>query len=204
MSWFSRGRGSSDSKGQQPAVEPFVANDQIVARVDDLMNRWNDAVGNDAKMRATASDISSAAGIDEKFYMSGAWIGNPAMVHERPWQMLAAVAQRAAEQGNYVLAGRIFGFVSLWSTQIAPSLRPADWFDMRLDKVPPALEAEIAVIGFNSLRQLPKDQTIFSNTTGTATAGELLPAAALTLVQAAAKGVAVDAGIMADAQVVLG
>ncbi|HEX5441920.1 MAG TPA: hypothetical protein VFW76_13610 [Ktedonobacterales bacterium] len=178
MGWFSRKNQTSDNRGKQAADEPFVADDQIVARVAHLMAMWNDAVGDDARMRATASGISSTAGVDDHFLMSAAWIDNPAVLHERPWQMLAAVALRAAQQGDYVLAARIFGFTSFWGTQIAPHLRPADWFDMRLEHVPPAIDVNIASTALGALRHLADDQIIFSNATGSVTAADLRIAAA--------------------------
>jgi len=204
MGWFSKKHSPSDDQGRKAASAPFVADDQIVAQVARLMAMWNDAVGNDAKMRATASGISSAAGVDDRFYMSGAWIDNPAVLRERPWQMLAAVALRASVQGDHLLAARIFSFTSFWGRQIAPQLRPADWFDMRLAEVPPAIEVEIATIGFRSLRQLPSDQVIFSNATGSVDTGALSFAAASALTEASEKGLTVDAADLMAARGILG
>ena len=178
---------------------PFIADDQIVAQVARLMTMWNDAVGSDAKMRATASGISSAAGLNDLQQA----ISNPSLI-ERPWKMLAAVALRANQTGDPGLAARIFGFTHFWSTQIAPQLRPADWFDMRLDKVPPILETEIASIAIGSLRQLAADQVIFGNATGSMTAGDLKLAAANVLVRAQSQGVPVSDTAMAQARGVLG
>jgi len=204
MGWFSRKPSPSGDQRRQAADEPFVADDQIVARVAHLMAMWNDAVGNDAKMRATASGISSTAGVDDHFFMSGAWIDNPAVVRERPWQMLAAVALRAARQGDHVLAARIFGFTSFWVTQIAPHLRPADWFDMRLEHAPPTTEVEIASTALGALRQLPEDQIIFSNATGAMGSGDLIIAAANVIIHAPEKGVPVDEATLATARGILG
>lgn len=204
MGWFSRKPSPSDDRRRQAADKPFVADDQIVARIGELMVMWNDTVGNDARMRATASGISSAAGVDDHFYMSGAWIDNPAVVHERPWQMLAAVALRATQQGDHVLAARIFGFTSFWETHIAPHLRPADWFDMRLEHVPPAIEVDIASIALEALRQLPESQIIFSNATGALGAGDLIIAAANVIAHAPEKGVPVDEAIFSMARSILG
>ncbi len=204
MGWFSRKRTSSDDQRRQAADEPFVADDQIVARVAHLMAMWNDAVGNDARMRATASGISSTAGVDDHFLMSAAWIDNPAAIRKRPWQMLAAVALRASQQSDHVLAARIFGFTSFWVTNIAPHLRPADWFDMRLEYAPPAIEVEIASTALGALRQLTDDQTIFSNSTGSVTAADLRIAAANVIFHAPEKGVPVDEASLAAARRVVG
>jgi hypothetical protein len=198
MGWFSGKNSSSGGQGQPTPDEPFVADDQIVARVAQLMVMWNDAVGNDAMMRATARSISSAAGLNE---LDEA-VMNPALL-QRPWKMLAAVIHRAAQSGDNILVGRILGFISLWSTQIAPHLRPADWFDMLLDKVPPAIEADIASVAFSPLRQLPDNTIIFHNATGSVTAADLRIAAAQLLVGATAKGVSVDDTLLSAARSLL-
>lgn len=202
MPLFPRKHNPSDDQRRQ--AEPFVADDKIVARVAHLMQMWNDAVGNDAKMRATASGISSTAGVDDHFLMSAAWIDNPAVIGERPWQMLAAVALRAAQQGDHVLAARIFGFTSFWVTNIAPHLRPADWFDMRLVYAPLAIEVDIASTALGALRQIPDDQIIFSNVTGSVTAADLRIAAAQVIVHAPEKGVPVDESTLSAARSVVG
>lgn len=204
MGLFSKKQPSDAESKQQAASEPFVADDQTVARVAELMKMFNDAVGNDAMMRATASGISSAAGVTDQFLMSGAWVNNPTLVAERPWQMLAAVALRAAQNTDHFLVARIFGFISFWGTQIAPHLGPADWFDMRLDKAPPAIEAEIATVALGSLQRLSGDWIIFSNDTGSITAGNLTILAASVLVHAPEQGISVDESALAAARSIVG
>ena len=199
MGWFSKKRSSNANWEQQTAREPFIADDQTIVRVAELMRMFNEAVGNDAMLRATASSVSSAAGLDDIKQA----VHNPALL-EQPWKMLAAVALRAAQNGDHFLAARIFGFISVWGTQIAPHLGPADWFDMRLDKIPPVIEAEIAAVALGSLQQLSDEQVIFGNATGSLTAGVLTRAAAIVIVDAPEKGIPVADVVMAVAKDVVG
>lgn len=199
MGLFGKKRSSDTDLKHQVASKPFVADDQIIARVAELMRMFNDAVGNDAMLRATASSISSAAGLDDIKQA----VYNPALL-EQPWKMLAAVALRAAQNDDHFLAARIFGFTSVWGTQIAPHLGPADWFDIRLDKIPPVIEAEIAAVALGSLQQLSDEQVIFGNATGSLTAGVLTRAAAIVIVDAPEKGIPIADVVMAAAKGVVG
>ena len=176
MGMFSRDRQASDADRQQPVVEPFTTDDSTVACVEALLHWWHDAVGNDLAMRAIARAIASTAGLHD---LESA-IFTPALI-ERPWRMLAAVARHAATTGNHVLVAQIFSFMLAWSAQIAPYLRPADWFDLRLDQIPPACEVEIAAVALSSFRQLPNEQMIFRSVTGSVTAGDLVTASLSTL-----------------------
>ncbi|HEY7092380.1 MAG TPA: hypothetical protein VH393_04335 [Ktedonobacterales bacterium] len=171
MRRFSSGCGASDSTTPKLAVEPFVTDDHIVNCVEALLRWWTDAVGNDPAMRGIARAIASVAGLHGL---------EPAIITseliERPWRMLAAVARRAATTGNHVMVAQIFSFTSVWSAQIAPYLRPADWFDLRLDQIPPAYTVEIAAVTLSSFRQLPNEQVIFRSVTGSVTVGDLVTA----------------------------
>jgi len=184
--------------------EPFIADDQTMARVAELMRMFNDAVGNNAMEDATARGISSAAGLHDVKQLLVADGDKIKALMDRPWKMLAAVALRAAQNGDYVLAGRIFGFTYHWETQIAPQLTREDRAEVLLFNSPPAIEAEIATVALGSLQQLPGDQAILSNATGSLTAGVLTRAAAIVLVDAPEKGVPVDDVVMATAKSVLG
>lgn len=203
MGWFSKKRPSDADRKQQAANEPFIADDQTVARVAELMRMFNDAVGNDAMLRTTARNISSAAGLHSLEQMLGTNV--PAEVwFARPWKMLAAVAHRAAQNGDHILTARIFGFTFFWGTAIVPHLGRGDFFDLLLTGSPYAIEIEIATVAFNSLQQLPDGQIIFANATESVTVGDLTHIAANMLVQAPEKGVLVDQSVMAAAKSVVG
>ena len=203
LGFFSKKRSSDADRERQAASEPFIADDQTMARVAELMRMFNNAVGNDAMLRTTAKGISSAAGLrDFEQFLGG---NTPAEVWlERPWKMLVAVALRAAQSGDHILAARIFGFTSYWDLAIAPQLGHGDFFDLLLTGSPPAIEVEIATVAFGSLQQLPDNQVIFANATESVTAGDLTRVAANLLVQAPEKGIPVDNVVMLEALVRLG
>ena len=202
MGWFSKKRSSDADRKQRVASEPFVADDQTIARVAELMRMFNDASSFD-RQHAIGGGICSVAGSGnfEQFVRAKVdaeeWFG-------RPWKMLAAVALRAAQNGDHVLAGRIFGFTYMWDTSIAPQLDRADLVDVPMQSCPSAIEAAIASVAFSSLQQLSGDQIIFGNTTGSLTAGVLTRAAAIVIVGAPEKGVPVDGVVMTTAKSVVG
>jgi hypothetical protein len=199
MGWFSKKQSSDADRNQQAMSKPFIADDQIVARVAELMTMFNDAVGNDAMLRTTARGISSAAGLASAEHMLRMNI--PAEVWmDRPWKMLAAVALRMSQNGGHFLAARIFGFTSYWGLLNAPYITPADFFDVLLTNCPPVIEAEIAAIAFISLLLLPAEQVIFSNATESVTVGHLTWTAANVLVHAPEKGIQVDDVVLATAK----
>jgi hypothetical protein len=199
MGFLSKQPAFNEPGKEQSASRPFIADDQTVARVNELMARFNDAAGDDSRMRAVASAISSAAGLDDlKQTFHEPWM------LQRPWQMLAAAALRAAQDGDHTLAVRIFGFTSFWGTQIAPLLGPADWYELRLDKIPLAIETEIASTALGSLQQLPDDLVILGNETGSLTVAMLKFAAANTIITAQQRGVAVSDIILDAAHTVVG
>jgi hypothetical protein len=205
MGWFSKKRSSDADRQRQAASEPFVADDQTVARVAELMKLFNNAVGdpNPAIAYATAKGINSAAGLGSIEQMLG--MKTPAeLLFQRPWKMLAAVALRAAQSGDHILAVRIFGFTYFWGTLIAPHMSQSDRFDVLLTSSPPAIEVEIATIAFHLLQQLPVGQVIFGNAMATVTTEMLTRTAAIVLVDAPEKGVPVDDVVMAAAKSVVG
>ena len=166
---------------------------------------FNDAVGdpNPTISYATAKGISSLAGLasGEQMIKEGALMHIPAeLLFERPWKMLAAVTLCAAQNGDPVLAVRIFGFTYFWGTLISPHMSHADMFDVLLLKSPPSIEVEIAAIAFISLLLLSAEQVIFSNATESVTVGQLTWTAANVLVHAPEKGIPVDDVVLATAK----
>jgi hypothetical protein len=115
MGLFSRDRKSAAENSPEAEI---IADEHMVARVATLMNDFNAAVGSDSQMRATASAIASAAGLHDLKQA----VTQPSML-DRPWRMLAAVATRSAQDGNFALAAQVFGFVEYWNAQIKASAR---------------------------------------------------------------------------------
>jgi hypothetical protein len=84
------------------------------------------------------------------------------MLYRRQGKMLAAVAHHAAENGDYLLAGRIWGFTHYWNSAIAPQLSKADWVEVLMSPSGAAAETEFASIAFHSLAQVPASQVILA------------------------------------------
>lgn len=202
MGWFSKKQSSDADRKQRVASEPFIVDDQTIARVAELMRMFNDA-GSFDRQHAIGGGICSVAGSGNfgQFVRAKVdaeeWFG-------RPWKMLAAVALRAAQKGDHVLVGRIFGFTYIWDTSIYPKLGRADLVDVMMQSCPPAIEVAIATVAFSSLQQLSGDQVIFSDDTGSLTARVLIVAAATVLVHAPEKGIPVDDAVIATAKSVVG
>jgi hypothetical protein len=206
MSLFSKKRSSDAEPKQQGASEPFIVDDQIVARIAELMRMFNDAGGNFERVTAIASNISSAAGLHSlEQLLRGEGVDSIREWMDRPWKMLAAVAQRSAQNADHFLVARIFGFMFILGTLMEPHLTRADWVEMLMSSSPPpAVEAEIATVTLGSLQRLQGDWIIFGDTTGSVTAGDFTIAAARMLVQAPEKGVPVDESVLAAAKSIVG
>ncbi len=202
MGWFSKKQSSDADRKQRVASEPFVADEQTMARVAELMTMFNAAQNFDGQL-AVGGGICSVAGSGDFKQFVRAKV-NVEEWFRRPWKMLTAVALRAAQNGDYVLVGRIFGFTYIWGTQIAPQLTRADLIDVPMQSCPPAIETQIATVALGSLQQLPADQVMFSDDTGSLTAGILTRAAAIVIVDAPARGVPVDDIFMATAKSIVG
>jgi hypothetical protein len=202
MGWFSKKRSSDEKPKQRSVSEPFIANDQTVARVAELMRMFNDAGSFDGQ-HAIGGGLCSVAGSGsfEQFVRAKVdadeWF-------DRPWKMLSAVALRAAQNGDHFLVGRILGFTYIWNNSIAPKLDRADVVDVPILSCSPAIEAAIATIAFSSLQQLSGDQVIFSDDTGSLTVAVLTRATAIVIVNAPERGVPVDDVVMSTAKSVLG
>lgn len=204
MSLFSKKRSSDAQQKQQAADEPFIVDDQTVARVAELMRMFNDAGRNFARQHAIGGGLCSAAGVSDFKQLLRVSKSESDELLQRPWKMLAVVALRAAQNGDHFLVARIFGFTYGWNTLIAPQLGPADWVDVPMSNSPSAIEAEIATVALGSLQRLSGDQIIFGDATGSVTAGDFTIAAARVLVQAPEKGVSVDESVMAAAKRIVG
>jgi hypothetical protein len=186
--------------------EPFMAGDQTFVRIAQLMVEFNEAVGDFGSVQAVGGEICSAAGIGTPEQIIEATIamgGDSRVVLNRPWKMLAAVAYQAAQNGTPLLAGRILGFMYYWNTSIVPQLDKADLIAVPLGNCPAPIEVEIAAIAFDALRQMPSDQIILSNATGSMDVRILSRAAATILIHAPEKGMQVDEAMLSAARSVL-
>lgn len=202
MGWFSKKCSSSEGQGREAPDEPFVADDQTVAHVAELMRRFKAATGNsDSNMTyAVARGISSEAGLRDfpQVLSTGLALMN------RPWRMLASTAARAAQNRDHALVADIFGFTWFWQKVALPQLGAMDIAEVLLGACPAPIEAEIATVALGSLLQLPEDQIVFKVGSDAVTVGMLAGAAANMVVHAASQGVPVDAATAIMANTVLG
>jgi hypothetical protein len=205
MGFFSKKRPSDVDREQRAANEPFIADDQTMARVAELMRMFNNTVDdpNPADTYAIGKGISSAAGLHSLEQMLGQMQREKTRAEvwfERPWKMLAAVALRAAEDGDHVLVARIFGFTYAWGALIAPDMGLGDVAEVLLTASPPAIETQIAALALRSLLHFPVDQVIVGTSTASVTAEQLTLTAATVLVDASEKGIPVNGVVLAAAK----
>lgn len=183
MPFFSRDR--SVDRPQSPEVRgDSPVGDATVAQVAELMDRFNQAVGNDQLLRQTIKGIAAAAGLRSQadILRQGSSPVEYMQVLLRPWRMIEAVTGKAAADGNAVLAGKIFGFVFFWYNHLNPLLRPEDGLEFLMEPQAPARTLlDVAALALKPLGQLPAGLPVFSNQTGTMTAGDLTRAAALVI-----------------------
>jgi hypothetical protein len=185
----------------------FVASNAVVARVSELMVLFNLAVGNTDLLYKTATDIAAAAGLNDRTILGD---GHETALQiadrlRRPWRMLEAVAAKAAADGDSILAGRVFSFVFFWFHQIQPIMDSGQSILINMDpQMPRSTLLSIAQSALAPLGSLPGDCVIFSNQTGTLTAGGEARSAALTILDEHQNGAAVPAESLAAARDTLG
>lgn len=185
----------------------FVASSAVVARVSELMDLFNRAVGNTDLLYKTATDIAAAAGLNDRTLLGD---GHESALQiadrlRRPWRMLEAVAAKTAADGDSMLAGRVFSFVFFWFHQIQPIMDSGQSILINMDPQMPRLTLlSIAQSALSPLRSLPGDWVIFSNQTGTLTASDEARSAALTILDEHKNGAAVPAESLAAARETLG
>lgn len=195
MGFFSKKPSPDEDWKRRSAPKPFMLEEGALVRVAQLLDAFVAAEGNDARIRATAAAIAATAGFDDDRQA----IEDPSILHA-PWQMLVAAARRAAQEGNAILAGKIFMFTSIWSSVIAPQLKLGDFFDMHLEAPSEAMKADIAAAAQAALPALPPDLTIWNSKSLMVSAASAARAAATTLLDAAKNGVQLNEAVLATAR----
>ena len=93
---------------------------------------------------------------------------------QRPWQMLAACALRAAQDRNALLAGKILVFTWIWTRESyrnVEQLEPMYFFEMNLS--PPCggqFQVDIAASAFEALETMSPTEVIWKTRTAPFTA----------------------------------
>ena len=148
-----------------------------VRRLAALLDQFELAVGRDGAVRRAVAAIAHAGGFTTFLDLVMAQ-GDP----DRPWKWLAAVAERAAVEGELVLVGRAYLFVDFWTGTLAPLLGPDDWMELGLERPEPATGTRLVVAGFEALRRLPGRDVLVDHPSGVITVATMTISAALRIV----------------------
>jgi hypothetical protein len=190
MPLFSRKPAVSDqSSNPQPAPlvqmeHGFAADDTHLAKISDLMTVFSQADGDTKRILECTARIAAVAGLNSNNVLrnSTGSLEETTNYLQRPWRMLGAVATKAAADGDRRLAGKVFAFVFMWYNQIQPQLDGGAVVVINMEpSIPEEILLSIAEAAFRPLMELPPDQIVFSNQTGTVTAGGLTACAATTI-----------------------
>ena len=172
-------------KSREPEVRsmvglaaPVTVQDGDLERVSELMQLFNQGVSSDSGMRSFGVALNRAGGFisDMNSLHAVRELGPDAT--KRPWLWLAAVQREALAQGNVLLVARIALMTQYWSTQIAPLLTQADWFDGIVDNPSPGACAQIHTVAQQAVPELAADTVVLENATGAINAGQVLVSSA--------------------------
>jgi hypothetical protein len=157
------------------SVPPVVLERGDVEKANQLIEQFQQAVGNDAAIRAAGLAIAMAGGAPSSIseaMKNKERTGSQGL--DRPWLWLAEVDKEAHREGNDSLVARISLFILFWMLTIEPNLGLGDRMDMWLD--PPPSEALVTLYS-TALRVLPAldpDEVIADSPTGSVTVQTVL------------------------------
>jgi hypothetical protein len=173
MALFDRKK-TEPSPAVQRVLAPVVVEDGDLQRADQLLEQFEQAVGDDAATRYAAQAIAQAGGVPsfEQALHIQMETGQTGM--DRPWRWLAAVDREAERRGDCGLVARISLFVTFWIMQIDPHLQLGDRLDMQLEKPPRSVLAEVYTIGLRVLPRLDPNAVVVDHPTGTMRVQQLL------------------------------
>lgn len=168
-------------KNREPEVRtmvgfgaPVVVQDGDLERVSELMQLFNRGVGSDAGMRSFGVAFNRAGGFISDMNALDAVRDVGPDATKRPWFWLFAVEREAMAQGNVLLIAQIALMSQYWSTQIAPLLTTADWFDGIVDSPSESALAQIHTLALQAVPGLTSDTVVLKNATGAINAGQVL------------------------------
>ncbi|MCZ7474147.1 hypothetical protein [Micromonospora sp. WMMC273] len=139
-------------------------------------------VGNDARMRQTASAFSRAGGGPadvETALRNTIETGQTGM--DRPWHWLAAVCREARSAGDVPLIAAIALFVNIWDAQLRDVVELGDINDMMLAPPPAEVVTEVYAVAVLALPEHAVNQQVASNASGTVRMGDVRLKCALDL-----------------------
>lgn len=157
---------------------PVVVQDGDLERVSELMQLFNRGIGSDAGMRSFGVSFNRAGGFISDMNALDAVRDLGPEATKRPWFWLAAVEREALVHGNLLLIAQIALMSQYWSTQIAPLLTQADWFDGIVDSPSESARAQIHMVALQAVPELTADTVVLKNATGAINAGQVLVSSA--------------------------
>ena len=168
MGFFSK---KSNPMSQPAAAEPLpsVSPADLVAGVQ-LMDQFDVSLGNGSDaIYASLEQIANRGGWKgEKGTMMEAIQSpnNAPSIQQRPWRYWSEVARLANASGEHELAGRIFLFAHLYSTQMASKMSWQDRASIGLEAPETALYEAIAAAALDSMSRLDRAYLIHNTATG--------------------------------------
>jgi len=91
---------------------------------------------------------------------------NTAFIQQRPWRYWSEVARLANASGEHELAGRLFLFAQLYTTQMAPKMSWQDRASVGLEAPEDSLYKGIAAAAVDSMSRLDRGYLIHNTATG--------------------------------------
>jgi hypothetical protein len=159
MGFFSRKPTLNEHEDRNPAPKPYVLDDATLRRLPQLLDDFADAEGSDPAIRAGARAIAAAAGFTDGFQAV-----LDISILQRPWQMLAACALRAAQDRDALLAGKILVFTWIWKREVVPKCGLGDFLDMNLSDAV-EFQVDIAASAFEALETMSPTEVIWKTRT---------------------------------------
>jgi hypothetical protein len=154
-------------KAFQPEMPPSLS-DADLAEASRLMDQWDASVGNSNATWNCIELIARRGGFkgSQAALMEVMDGKNGADVTQRPWRWWNEATRLAHISGNDVLAGRIFLFTHLFSSQIAQNMRPMDMMETGLERPAGDTYKSIAAIAVASLARVSPNLMIHDTATG--------------------------------------
>jgi hypothetical protein len=151
----------------RPEVTPRLSEADL-ADATRIMDRWDAALGNSSATWDCLGLIARRGGFTgPQASLMEIMDGKDAyVVTQRPWRWWHEAARLAHATGEHRLAGRIFLFTHLFTTQTVTGMRPGDMMETGLEPPAPATYKHLASIAVVSLSQLPADLLIHDTATG--------------------------------------
>jgi hypothetical protein len=166
MGLFSR-KTTSLPASYTPETPPSIGPAEL-SDASSLMDRWDAVMGNSDATWDCLEMIARRGGFQGAHAaLMEVMDGKPSSdVTNRPWRWWTEASRVAGATSDHELAGRIFLFTHLFTTQLVGKMLPAHQMDTGLGQPDPASYRAIAEQAVFSLGQLPPGHLIHDTATG--------------------------------------